>query len=263
MHPVLFRIGGVEVGTYYVLWTLALCLFILWTRRRATRRYGMDYDQVTSVLLWVFLGALVGARAGSYVDNWGHYSTHPGELLRFWEGGLSAGPAFLGGGLAGLLRLRRLGLSLAPFVEAASVPAAFLLAVGRVGCLGEGCCVGVTTTSSLGFHFLYDPEGVLRYPTQLFESLAGICIGVFLLLVEKLSGGDSPPSSRPAFLFPLSLILYGAYRFGMDFLRSGERVFPLFLVQYLGLIAVGMGLVWLFVSLRQLRRRNGLPRSTS
>jgi phosphatidylglycerol:prolipoprotein diacylglycerol transferase len=255
MYPVLFRIGGFRVETYYVLWTLALSLFVLWSRRRAVGRFGMDYDEATSVLLWLFLGTLVGARLGSYVDHWGFYAEHPERLIRFWEGGLSAGPAFLGGGLAGWWRLRRLHLPADPLFESLAVPSAFLIFVGRFGCLGEGCCVGIETRGPLGFHFPFDPAGVFRYPTQLFEALAGAAIGCLLLLLERRLDRLLPGSRRPAIALPLFLILYGSYRFFMDFLRSGERVFPLFLVQYLACVAIGLGAIWLVRSLCLLRAR--------
>lgn len=98
MFPVLFNLGPLEVQSYYVLWTTALCLFVLTSRRRAVARYGLDYDDVTDVLFWVFLGCLVGARLGGYGDYWSYYVAHPEKILRVWEGAMSSGPAFLGGG---------------------------------------------------------------------------------------------------------------------------------------------------------------------
>ena len=254
MFPVLFTLGPLEVQSYYVLWTSALCLFVLFSRRRAVRRYGLDYDDVTDVLFWVFLGCLLGARLGGYADHWSYYAAHPEKILLVWEGALSSGPAFLGGGLAGLWRLRRRGLSLGAFAESVSVPSAWMLAVGRWGCLLQGCCVGRVTRSSLGVHFPADPFGVLRFPSQLFESLGAIAIALILMGVERRLRWNAAEADRGAVLWPLFLVLYGLYRLTADVLRDGDRILGLRVGQYLGALALSVGVAWLIASWRRRQR---------
>ncbi|EFQ23543.1 prolipoprotein diacylglyceryl transferase [Aminomonas paucivorans DSM 12260] len=257
MFPVLFNLGPLEVQSYYVLWTTALCLFVLTSRRRAVARYGLDYDDVTDVLFWVFLGCLVGARLGGYGDYWSYYVAHPEKILRVWEGAMSSGPAFLGGGLAGLWRVRRKGLSLGAFAESVAVPAAWMVGIGRWGCLLNGCCVGRITSSPLGVHFLRDPEGVLRFPSQLFESLGAFAIALTLMGLERRLRWDAAQAKRGAVLWPLFLILYGLYRLAADVLRDGDRILGLRVGQYLGALALAVGAAWLIVSWRGRRRFRG------
>jgi phosphatidylglycerol:prolipoprotein diacylglycerol transferase len=252
MLPVLFRIGPLKVESYYVIWGLALAAMVLWTRNRAVKRYAMDFDDVTGVLQWVMAGVLIGATAGGYLDNWSRYAESPIRILYFWESGLSSGPGFIGGGLAGLYKLRRLSLSVNNFAESASIPCALLLFVCRWGCFLNGCCQGIATNSPLGVRF---PQNRLVpvYPTQLFESFAALAIGICLWTAERRMSRTPDESSRGAVLWPSFLISYGLYRVAADFLRYGDRIFGLRVGQYAGVLAIAVGLVWLAVSLRRLR----------
>jgi phosphatidylglycerol:prolipoprotein diacylglycerol transferase len=253
MHPTLLNIGSLEVGSYYVIWGAALCLMMAWTRRRATQKYGMSFNDAGDVLLWTFLGVFVGATLGGYLDNWTRYVESPEKLLYFWRSGVSSGPGFIGGGLAGIYKLRRLKLSVNCFADASAVPCAFMLFIGRWGCFLEGCCQGVPTTSSWGVSFPYNPT-VKVFPSQLFESFAALLIGLFIVLAEKKLNRSPQQVSKGAVIWPVFLVLYGLYRFFFDFLRAGDRIFGLRVGQYTGAIAFLVGAVWLAVSIKNIFR---------
>ncbi len=251
MYPVLLRVGAFRVESYYALWGVAVCLMVLWTRRRAVRRYGISYNDATDVLLWVLVGVLIGATLGGYLDHWKRYAADPARILRFWESGLSSGPGFLGGGIAGLWKLSRLRVSPDAFAESAAVPCAFLLFVGRWGCFLNGCCAGIPTSSPFGVTF---PGGAATpvYPSQIFESLAGLVIGLLLSALEAKWKRSAARAAQGALLWPLFLILYGAYRLVFDFLRAGDRIFGLRVGQYSGLLALAVGVGWLLYSRKRL-----------
>jgi phosphatidylglycerol:prolipoprotein diacylglycerol transferase len=247
MLPILFW----KIETYYVLWSAALVLMCLWTRRRATGLYGMSRDDVSDVLWWVLLGVFVGATIGGYIDRWDRFAQNPWSAYRFWESGLSSGPGFIGGGLLGVWRLRRLGISVDRFAESASAPTAFMLALGRWGCFANGCCRGLPTTSPFGVRFPSNPN-LAVWPSQLFESAAAFVIGLLLLAVEgyRRRRGGAPDR---AVSFPIFLITYGGYRIIFDFLREGPRSFGLQTGQYSGVIAALFGIGWLIRSARSKR----------
>lgn len=252
MHPVLFRLGPIRVDAYYVIWSIALALMVLWTRRRAVARYNISYNDATDVLIWTMIGVFAGATIGGYLDHWTRYAEDPIRILYFWESGLSSGPGFIGGGLAGLYKLHKLSVSTDSFADAAAIPCAFMIAVGRWGCFLNGCCRGIETTSSISVVFPQTPN-MRVYPSQLFESFAGLLIGLFLILIERWLDRKGEDTSKGAVIFPQFLILYGLYRYSYDFLREGDRIFGFRVGQYAGMIAVAVGLFWIARSIRKIR----------
>lgn len=85
MRPVFLELAGIQVHSYYVLWTFALCLAVILTRRRMTGLYSVPDDNARVIIALSFTGMLVGARAGSAVEFWEMYSAEPWRLLRFWK----------------------------------------------------------------------------------------------------------------------------------------------------------------------------------
>lgn len=248
MLPVLFTLGPIQVDTYYVVWGVVLCAAVFWIRRRCVVHYSISYNDASDVLFWTLIGVIIGAMLGGYLDNWSRYAQDPVRMLYFWESGMSSGPAFLGGGIAGLCKLRRLGLSADMFADAAAIPSALMLAFGRWGCFAAGCCAGVPVSersSHFGVAFPSAPH-LHVYPTQIFESAACFVIGFLLVLIEKRSG------RRGGVLWPSFLLMYGLYRLIFDQIRAGDRIFGLRVGQYSGIIAIILGACWI---VRTMRRR--------
>jgi phosphatidylglycerol:prolipoprotein diacylglycerol transferase len=90
-----------------------------------------------------------------------------------------------------------------------ALPLACALVVGRWGCFCNGCCFGTPTNLPWGRDF---GDGVLRHPTQAYESLfhLGMAVVLWLLLREDWLRGQH---------LKLYLIAYGVYRFLTEYLR--------------------------------------------
>lgn len=251
MFPLLFEFGPVRIETYYVFWGIALCAMVLWTRKRAVAKYGISFNDATDVLRWVIFGVFIGATVGGYFDNWTRFAESPVKLLYFWKSGLSSGPGFIGGGLAGLYKLRKLSVPVDCFAEAAALPCALLVFVGRWGCFLNGCCLGIPTNSVWGVRYPFNPL-VSVFPTQLFESFAALLIGLLLWGIEKKLNRTPAQTAKGAVIWPLFLISYGLYRFLFDFLRAGDRILGLRVGQYTGLLALLVGVFWLALSWKRI-----------
>ena len=96
------------------------------------------------------------------------------------------------------------------------IPAGHCL--GRVGCFLGGCCFGKPTDSAFGVVFPEgsDPYGfyggaIAVHPTQLYE--AAFLLALFFVLFFWLKKDA----------LPFYCILYGAWRFGIEFLRADDR----------------------------------------
>jgi len=254
MHKVLFSVGSVQVHSYYVLWAFALSLAVLWTRRRSVDMYGLDDNFIRKCILWSFLGMLVGARIGGYFDHWGYYTSHPGEVMNLLKGGLSSTTAFLGAGIVGIAYCYRRKVQIWRVADAASLPAALTVAVGRIGCFLNGCCYGVVSDSPFAVHFPFDKIGIARHPTQLYYSFGSVCILLFLYLIEKKFLSTYERKFEGAVLWPLFMIFYGSLRFFVDFLRDGDRIFGFRTGQIVGFAAALAGIIWLFSTFSKARQ---------
>jgi phosphatidylglycerol:prolipoprotein diacylglycerol transferase len=93
-----------------------------------------------------------------------------------------------------------------------AAPLAFAMAVGRWGCFINGCCYGTATDLPWGVWFEVDREWVKCHPTQIYESVFHLFMGVVLLWLGRR---DLFPGNR----LKLYLIAYGVYRFLTEFIR--------------------------------------------
>ena len=102
-----------------------------------------------------------------------------------------------------------------------SVPLGILLghSIGRVGCFMAGCCYGRPTDSWIGVSFI-DPatgehmaEKVI--PTNLIEAIFLFIAFVVLLIIYL--------KKRHPYNLPIYMILYGIFRFVIEFFRGDER----------------------------------------
>ena len=124
-------------------------------------------------------------------------------------------------------------------------------AIGRVGCLVNGCCYGLTCELPLAFIYQnpnsYAPHGVPLYPTQLFHiiwDLAGF--GILWALRKKLRPDGS--------LFLVWLIFFAAGDFVIRFFRENEVfLFNLPQAQLLDILIIAIAVVILAVRLIQYR----------
>src|SRR5262249_57396209 len=90
-----------------------------------------------------------------------------------------------------------------------ALPLACAMAVGRWGCFFNGCCHGLPTDLPWGHDF---GDGVLRHPTQVYESLFHLGMaGVLALCLWR----DLFSTHR----LKLYLIAYGVFRFLTEFIR--------------------------------------------
>jgi phosphatidylglycerol:prolipoprotein diacylglycerol transferase len=90
-----------------------------------------------------------------------------------------------------------------------ALPLACALVVGRWGCFCNGCCYGTPTELPWGRDF---GDGLLRHPTQAYESLFHLSMAfvLWLLLREEILRGHH---------LQIYLIAYGIYRFLTEYIR--------------------------------------------
>lgn len=173
-------------------------------------------------LLYVYLAALGGAFIGAkaaylFAEGWIHwadYSAHPVLVWRQWLTGKSVTGALLGGyGSVELVKWLTGYRSATGDLFAVIAPLG--LALGRVGCLASGCCLGQSMAPA--WYTLADASGVERWPAVPLELGFNLVLAGFALLCwrkHRFSGQ----------LFHIYLVAYGLFRFGHEFFRDTPRM---------------------------------------
>ena len=168
--------------------------------------------------LWLLVGCIFGALAGSKVLAWLESASHYAALFRSEPWALLGGKTIVGGllgGWAGIefakarLRITRSTGDL--FVW----PLALGTAIGRVGCFLTGLSdhtYGVATSLPWGVDF---GDGLSRHPTQLYES-------VVVLLLAAIVSWRARPTWTAGVRFRWYFAGYFIFRFLVEFIKPRE-----------------------------------------
>ena len=140
-----------------------------------------------------------------------------------------------------------------------------LQAVGRLGCLAEGCCGGRPSAGALAMTLPgLDGRWLPRHPTQLLAAAADLAILATLLLVERRAARRGGLAFA-GFLAVLFALLTLGKRFLLEFLREQGLpplgpLTPAQVVCLLGLLVAGALLLLGLARARRTRlQRRGLP----
>jgi len=188
MFPVLIRIGPLTIHTYGFMIASAFLLG-LWLALRQAEREGLSKEKITDIGFYALFSGIIGARVFFIATNWPHFSGHPIDMIKIWEGGL----VFYGGVIFALPTVlwyaKKQGLSLWQTIDVWAPSIAVGHALGRLGCFCAGCCYGRPTDLPWAVTFS-NPEslaiiGVPLHPTQLYESAAELMNFAILLFIRK------------------------------------------------------------------------------
>jgi phosphatidylglycerol:prolipoprotein diacylglycerol transferase len=134
MHPVLIQFGPLAIRWYGVMYGIGI-LIGGWLLGKEFRRKGvaLSDDERWNFLTLVFLSGILGARTYYVAFNWDFYSSHPGEILAIWHGGLAIHGGLIGGVLGGAWYVRRHRLSFLKLADAGAPSLILAHALGRIG----------------------------------------------------------------------------------------------------------------------------------
>ncbi|MEQ1822655.1 MAG: prolipoprotein diacylglyceryl transferase [Fimbriimonadaceae bacterium] len=210
MFPTIFQAGSFKLPSFGFLLGIGFFLGVIIGRKRAPK-FGITADQFTDASIWAIMLGILGARLVFVVQEWDYYAKNPGELLSQFAGITSFG-GIIFGGLGIYLYSRRKKVSFLALLDTAG--AAFLVshAVGRIGCLLNGCCHG--RTCDLPWAITVHGIAGKVHPAQVYDSMMNIVAFGLLLWLERrpLKSGQS---------FAWMLILHGTTRFIYEFWRAG------------------------------------------
>lgn len=212
IDPVLISLGPVKIHWYGLMYLIGLVgAWWLLRQRVENRRYaGWTNEQLLDLIVAGALGVIVGGRIGSVIFyNFDAFLQDPLMLIRIWEGGMS-----FHGGLIGVLVAvwwfaRRTGHRFLALVDTVAPVVPIGLGAGRIGNFINAELWGKPT--DVPWAVVY--QGVARHPSQLYQfMLEGVVLFAVLFWLSR-------QPRRAGFIAGLFGVLYGVFRFAVEFIR--------------------------------------------
>lgn len=144
MFPYIFKIGNFEIRYYSLTYLIGILLTLFFTKKKA-KKLGLNPEEIENLILFTFIGGILGARIYYVLFRWDFYKNTPFEMFAIWHGGLAIHGGIIGGFITFLLfsklkKIRALlfGDLILPFLLLAQ-------GIGRFGNFANGEAHGVPT----------------------------------------------------------------------------------------------------------------------
>lgn len=219
IDPIAFHIGPLAVHWYGISYGVGLLVGAsILIQLNKYRKVFKNNDQIFDFIFWLFLGGIIlGGRIGYVLFyNLPFYLEHPAKILAVWDGGMSFHGGLIGCMIVGYFFTRKHKIHYLDLGDLVAVAASVSLMFTRIANFINRELVGRPIESDtwkwLGVDF---GDGILRYPSQLFQAATGpVIFGILLWIFSK-------KPQRGILLFSY-LALYGFFRTLIEFWRAPD-----------------------------------------
>lgn len=219
IDPVAFRLGPLAITWYGIMMVLAIITVVFVAASQAPR-YGLKKDDIYTLGIWAVVAGLLGAKLIHIFDQWRYYFTPEHWLDMFSFAGFGVYGAIIGAFLATAIFAWRKKLSFWLLGDSIAPAALLGQAVGRIGCILNGCCYGDVCDLPWAFIYTnpatYGPLGLPVQPAHLYLLLWNLAA---FGIIWSLRGRVKPPGS----LLLLYVAVYSLGDFAIRIFRINEN----------------------------------------
>jgi phosphatidylglycerol:prolipoprotein diacylglycerol transferase len=253
-NPIIVSIGPFALRWYSLFFALGFLVGYV-IAARIFEREGRDARLVDSLLIWLVVATIVGARLGQVLFYEPRYFLdHPGEILQVWHGGLASHGGFTAVLLALVLFSRRHRDT--PFLwltDRLSIPIMFAAGCIRIGNFFNSEIIGRPTSVPWAVVFAR-VDRLPRHPTQIYEALGYFGTSLVLYLWYRYKQ-RRPPDGQ---LLGMAMLLGFGWRFAMEFLKENQELFEASLPLNMGqLLSIPFLVIGLYLVFRPRTSRTG------
>ena len=269
MIPVLFHLGPLTVYSFGMMMALGF-LAADYVIRLECQRRGFDPEYSSSIVIAAAVAGIAGSRIYAILDDLPTYLADPKSMIFSGSGFVFYG-GMIGGVIGAYLVSRWYRISFGVTIDMCAPALAIGQAIGRIGCLlsGDGdwglpstlpwamayprAIVGWNseTVLKLDDHYRLVSgffPGVRVHPAPIYETI--LYVGVFYILWSMRK--TSQPPGRLIYWY---MVLAGAARFVVEFVRINPRVFgPLSEAQLIAIAMMILGGVALLLTAEKDKR---------
>ncbi|CAC9434983.1 Prolipoprotein diacylglyceryl transferase [uncultured Gammaproteobacteria bacterium] len=212
INPIALDLGFVQIYWYGIMYLLAFLSAYLLAYHRAKQLNNWNKQQIEDMIFYGAIGVVAGGRLGYMLFyNLEVFLSDPLAIFAVQNGGMSFHGGFLGVAMAMVLFNRKYNKTFFTTMDFVAPLVPLGLGFGRIGNFINGELWGKVTSSPFGMYI--QEQGVARYPSQLYEAfLEGLVLFIVLWVFSK-------KSPAPMSVSALFLILYGLFRFIIEFVR--------------------------------------------
>ncbi len=228
VDPVLIHLGKLQIRWYSLLFLSGF--FIGWYLFKwFFKREKVDLRLMDPLLFTLLIGTVVGARLGHclfyepeyYLGSWKGFL----EIFMPWKGGLASH----GGAIALLIAMwwyvrrygKKNGFDFLWILDRLCITVAFAGCMIRLGNLFNSEIYGGATSLPWGFVFTRALETEPKHPTQIYEALSYLILGLIMVWVYK----NKLNKVHRGFFFGFFLVGCFGMRFIIEFIKNDQVTF--------------------------------------
>ena len=247
IDPDMLRFGPLRIRWYGLFFALAF-LAGYGIMARIYRREGQSQENLSSLLMYLVVGTIVGARLGHvlfYQPD--YYLSHPWEVLMIWEGGLASHGGFIGVMIAIYLYVKKYQeMSFLQLADRLAIPCLLGASLIRIGNFFNSEILG--TPSNLPWAIVFARvDNIPRHPAMLYEAVAYFLAFCLLYAAYWKTNGIEFPGR----ILGATLVICFLARFMIEFVKENQVPFEENLILNMGqllsipFIAAGACLIYL------------------
>lgn len=225
MLPEICKIGPLTIYSYGLMLVAAFFVCAYLASAQA-KKEQVEPEKIFNLCFYIFISGIIGSRLFYVFNNAHFYLRRPLEIIMLQHGGMAWFGGLIFGTATAIIIIRKNKINLLKTLDLLIPFIALGQAIGRIGCLLNGCCFG--RVSKFGIYFPVFDQVLI--PTQLYSSLLLLLIFVILRRMQ-----DRP--HRLGQILCSYLFLYSIKRFFIEFFRndSPKMFYGLTLFQILSL----------------------------
>ena len=195
---------------------------------RIFKHEGAPERWLAPLFFYVVIATILGARLGHvFFYEWDHYSQHPGDILKIWEGGLASHGGTIGIIIAiFIFSWAVTKKSVLWTLDRLCIPIGFVGALIRFGNLMNHEIYGGPTDLPWGFCFIRNINQYMQgaepiftqpcHPTQIYEALCYLLVFALCMWLYWRRNAQE----RPGLILGVFLIGIFASRFFIEFVKE-------------------------------------------
>lgn len=225
ISPVMLSLGPLEIRWYSIAYIVGFLFSWVYIKKLSLnktlydRKPTFDLKLIDDLVFYSVIGLIVGARIGYIIFyNLEFYFQNPLNILYVWEGGLSFHGGLIGIIIATLYTSKIYEVRFFELSDLICVSAPVGIFLGRVSNFINGELYGRPSSTLFGIIFP-NADNQYRHPSQLYEAFLE---GLILFIILNISIFSFKTLSKPGYVSGLFLLLYGLFRFLVEFSREPD-----------------------------------------